>query len=147
MTTTDAPSPKPTTIVVLLLTALLLAGCSRTSIKLAIENQQRADDVAEHIVDQQHEALKILLFRDTAAKLAAGADVTETLNQAWNDRDRFEFWRVQYERAKMVRFVGVDLALYANQAVFDLFWKAIQERIQTGKQAIAAAAGAALTNP
>lgn len=130
----------------------VLAGCSAESTRVAIESQQRANQVQEAVFDRQHDGLVTLLYRDLAQKLNATAREDATLNEeqrsvlnaAWNERDLVEFWRVQYERSKALRLVGVDAKLYGDQAVVDLLIKSLNAKIERGKQAIAAVAGAAV---
>jgi hypothetical protein len=129
-----------------------LAGCTAESTRIAIEAQRRANDVQEAVFDRQHDGLLTLLYRDVAQKLDAAATEDATLNDeqrvalnaAWNERDLVEFWRVQYERSKALRLIGVDAKLYSDQAVIDLLIKALNAKIERGKQSIAAAAGAAV---
>jgi hypothetical protein len=129
-----------------------LTGCTAESTRIAIESQQRANDVQEAVFDRQHDGLVTLLYRDLAQKLDARASEDATLNDeqrlalnaAWNERDLVEFWRVQYERSKALRLIGVDARLYSDQAVVDLLIKSLKTKFERGKQAIAAAAGAAV---
>ena len=130
----------------------LLAGCTAESTRVAIEAQQRANEVQEAVFERQHDGLVTLLYRDLTQKLSATASEDATLNDdqrsvlnlAWNERDLVEFWRVQYERSKALRLIGVDAKLYSDQAVVDLLVKALNAKIERGKQAIAAVAGAAV---
>lgn len=133
---------------------IVLAGCTAESTRVAIEAQQRANEVQEAVFDRQHDGLVTLLYRDLAQKLDETADEEPSLNAAqraalnaaWNERDLVEFWRVQYERSKALRLIGVDAKLYSDQAVIDLLIKALNAKIERGKQAVAAAAGAEQVN-
>src|SRR5262245_39117973 len=108
-----------------LLSLALLAGCTAESTRIAIESQQRANAVDEAVFDNQHDSLLVLSYRDavtnveksapprdvddpTSAPIALTLGQRSALNQAWNQRDLFEFWRVQHERAKALRLIGVD---------------------------------------
>lgn len=123
----------------------LIGGCTAPSVRAALEIQRRAGDVDEFIFDAQHDALKVLLFQRATAELEDAGDAharAEALNIAWNDRDLFELWRVQHERAKTLRLIGVDLKLFADQSILDLLIKRIEQVAQQVKQRIAAQAGA-----
>jgi hypothetical protein len=141
-------------MIVVSVSVALLTGCSAESTRVAIEAQQRANEVQEAVFDRQHDGLVTLLYRDLAQKLDAMADEGAALNDAqrgalnaaWNERDLVEFWRVQYERSKALRLIGVDAKLYSDQAVVDLLIKALTAKVERGKQAIAATAGAAVAD-
>ncbi|RMF71782.1 MAG: hypothetical protein D6744_17510 [Planctomycetota bacterium] len=131
---------------------ITLSGCTRESLRVAIDTQRRADQVQQSIFDQQHESLRILLYRDLLARLAqAGPAPNErqrvVLSDAWNERDRIEFWRVQHERARALRLAGVDAKLFADQSIVDLLYKALTTKFERGKQGLAAHAGASLETP
>lgn len=138
--------------IVVVISALLLSGCTAESTRIAIEAQQRANEVQEAVFDRQHDGLVTLLYRDLAQKLDTAASEDAALNEeqrvalnaAWNERDLVEFWRVQYERSKALRLIGVDAKFYSDQAVVDLLIKSLKAKIERGKQAIAAAAGSAV---
>jgi hypothetical protein len=122
------------------------AGCTRESIRVALEQQRRADEVQGAVQEQQHAALCVLLFRDTVQRLAArgpalSPEQTDVLNAAWNDRDLVEFWRLQQERAAALRIVGVDSVLYGQQAPLDLLWKNLRARQARATQALAGGLG------
>ena len=123
-----------------------LAGCTRESVRVALAAQQRADQVQQAVFDRQHEALCILLYRDLQGRLEQeGTPLSSaqrtTLNQAWNDRDLVGFWRVQHERAKALRLIGVDAKLYSDQAVVDLLYKSLSAKLARAKQGLATYAG------
>lgn len=125
-----------------------LFGCTAESTRIAIESQERANQVQEAIFDRQHEGLSQLLYDATLRKLdAASGEVPlntqqrQVLNEAWNERDLIEFWRVQFERSKALRFVGVDSKLFSDQSVIDLLIKALNAKMERGIQAVAAATG------
>lgn len=128
-----------------------ISGCAGESVKLAIEAQQRADEVTQAVFDRQHEGLRVLLYRDLVTRLQSaddgaatiGDDEREVLNQVWNDRDLVEFWAIQHERAKSLRLIGVDMKLYSEQSVFELLLKQATGKLERG---IAAAAGAAVSS-
>jgi hypothetical protein len=129
---------------------LTVAGCTRESLRIALETQRRADEVEETVVQRQHEALCILLYRDLQRQLdAAGVALDDTqrtaLSAAWNDRDLLEFWLVQHERVKALRLVGVDMKLAADQSVLDLLIKQLEVRTGRIEQGLAVdAAGRAI---
>ena len=119
-----------------------LGGCTRESVRQALEAQQRADEIQQAIFDRQHDGLRMLLFRDMEARLAlAGENLNESqqavLNRAWNDRDLIEFWSVQQERSKALRLAGVDAKLFADQSVLDLLYKSMQAKLDRARQAVA----------
>lgn len=125
------------------------AGCSNESIRVALDTQQRANDVQQTIFDNQHEGLCIYLYRDLVRRLEdAGEPLSApqrvAINDVWNDRDLIEFWAVQHERAKALRLVGVDAKLYADQSPVDLLLKAVEARMDRVQQSLAAHAGAAV---
>ncbi len=112
---------------------LLIAGCSSDALRVAVASQRRANDVQQAVFDRQHSALRVLAYRDLVGKLedAGGvlnAEELQVLNAAWNDRDLFEFWAVQNERAHALRTMGVDAQLFADQSIVDLWIKALEER-------------------
>lgn len=131
------------------LAALLTGGCTRESVRIAIESQRRADDVQQAVFEHQRDGLRMLLFRDLIARLefTGGVRLTDDqlveLNRVWNERDLIEFWGVQFERAKALRMAGVDAKLFSDQSIVDL----LARRLVTGagriNEAPAAAAGAA----
>ena len=134
------------------LVTLLAGGCTDPSLRLALQAQQRADDVAGFVFERQHDALCALLYRDLVQRLSAdGTPLTDAqqvaLNAAWNDRDLVEFWARQHERAKALRLAGVDAKLYGDQAPVDLLIKSLLARADQVKAGVAAAAGASLTSP
>lgn len=129
---------------------LALGACTPESLRVALQAQQRANDVQQAVFDQQHDALRVLAYRDLASRLAAGgAPLTDAqraaLNDAWNQRDLFEFWAVQHERAKALRAAAVDARLYADQSIIDLLYKALSAKMQRVKEGYAARLGAGLT--
>lgn len=137
---------------VLCVLGLASPGCTRESVRVALETQRRADEVQQATFDRQHESLRILLFRDLARRLEPdGKTLTPAqwaaLNEAWNDRDLIEFWLVQQERAKALRLLGVDAKLYGDQSILDLLVKALEAKFDRGKEGLAAYAGARLNAP
>jgi hypothetical protein len=107
----------------------LVAGCTAPSTRLAVENLRRANAVDDGVFEQQHDALRVLLYRDLAARLdTADASLPEDwrtgLNEVWNERDLIEFWALQHERARALRLVGVEMKLLADQGPLPLLWRA-----------------------
>lgn len=130
----------------LLLLVLLTAGCTGESLRVALAAQQRADQVQQAVFERQHEALRVLLYRDLCGRLeqdgaALGDAQREALNEIWNDRDLVEFWLVQHERAKALRLVGVDAKLYSDQSIVDLLSKSLLSKAARAKEGLAACAG------
>lgn len=126
----------------LLSIVMSLAGCTRESLRVALAAQQRADQVQQAVFDRQHEALCILLYRDLErrleqAELPLSPEQRTALNEVWNDRDLVEFWRVQHERVRALRLIGVDAKLYSDQAVVDLLYKSLSAKLARGKQGLA----------
>ncbi len=126
---------------------ILLGGCTRESVRVAMDAQRRADQVQQAVFDRQHEGLRVLLFRDAVARLErAGplnASQVAALSDAWNERDLVEFWQVQHERARALRLVGVDAFLASNQSVVDLLVKQVLIRLDRGLEGAAGAVGEA----
>lgn len=123
-----------------------LSGCTRESLRIALAAQQRADEVQQAVVERQHEALCILLYRDLARQLESsgvtlGDEQRVILNAAWNERDLLEFWWLQNERARALRVVGVDTKLAADQSVVDLLVKALLAKSTQVESGLAALAG------
>ena len=126
-----------------------LCGCTRESLRIAMETQQRADEVQQAVCDRQQEALRILLYRDLIRRLgeqgvALNAEQRAVVSQVWNERDLFEFWVVQQERARALRLVGVDAKLAGDQSIVDLLIKAVETRADRVKEHLAGQAGAAV---
>ncbi len=124
-------------------------GCTRESVRVAIDAQRRADQVQQTVFERQHEGLTLLLFRDLVARLrASGIDLTPeqlaTLEAAWNERDLVEFWAIQQERTRALRLAGVDAKLFSDQAAIDVLLKALEAKVDRARQAIAAQQAAAL---
>lgn len=122
------------------------AGCTRESLRVALEAGRRADDVEQAVFDRQHDALRILLFRDVVAQLEqAGGPLAppqvDALSRVWNDRDLVEFWGVQHERARALRLATVDAKLYAEQSIIDLMVKSAVARFDRARAGVAAALG------
>ncbi|MCK4342026.1 MAG: hypothetical protein KAY37_09925 [Phycisphaerae bacterium] len=135
-----------------LLVCLAAGGCSRESLRVALETQRRADQVQQAVFDRQHEALCILLYRDLLRRLeTAEAELSPAqraaLNEVWNDRDLIEFWALQHERAKALRIIGVDAKLFSEQSMIDLLIKSAEARIDRAKQGLAAQAGKHVVAP
>ncbi|MEW6199195.1 MAG: hypothetical protein AB1601_11120 [Planctomycetota bacterium] len=123
----------------------LAGGCTRESLRVALEAQRRADQVQQAVFDRQHEALCILLYRDLQRRLVEtgttlSAPQRAALNTVWNDRDLVEFWALQHERAAALRQAGVDAKLYADQSVVDLLWKSLEAKWSRARRGLAAAA-------
>jgi len=131
-----------------LASCLIAGGCTSESTRVALESQRRADQVTQALFERQHDALRVLLYRDLTTRLAAVGELSaaqrEIVNEAWNERDLIEFWATQFERAKALRLVGVDAKLYAGQSIVDLLWKALSAKVDRAQQGLAAAAGARL---
>lgn len=122
----------------------LAGGCTRESLRVALETQHRADQVQQAVFDRQHEALCILLYRDLQRRLAeTGTMLSDAqraaLNAVWNDRDLVEFWALQQERAAALRLAGVDAKLYADQSAVDLLWKSLETKWSQARHGLAAA--------
>ncbi len=127
---------------------LVLAGCSRESLRVALEASQRADQVQQFVADKRHEALRILLYRDLLRRLAeAGAELDASqravVSDVWNERDLIEHWRVQDERARMLRLAGVDAKLYGEQSIVDLLIKQAEAKADRAIEEAARQAGRA----
>jgi len=130
------------------LAGLLAAGCTRESVRIALEAQRRADEVQQAVFERQHAALRVLLYREVVRRLEEGgfpltAAQRAALGAAWNDRDLMEFWQVQHERAKALRRAGVDAQLWGSAAALDLLIKAVDARLDPARAGVAAYAGAA----
>jgi len=122
--------------------AICCGGCSRESLRVALAAQQRADAVQQAVVDQQHAALSVLVYRDLCHALTPGSgslteSEREALNRAWNDRDLIEFWYVQHERARALRLVGVDTKLYGDQSIVDLLMRQAGLRAESLERGLA----------
>ena len=137
-------------IVVSVLCFVQISGCTRESIRIAIEAQRRADQVQQAVYDRQHEALCILLYRDMLSRLGeTGAPVSMAqrvvINEVWNERDLLEFWAVQQERSRALRLVGVDAMLASNQSIVDLLIKSVESRMKRIELKVAESAGATMS--
>lgn len=133
-------------LLILLAMVTLGGGCTRESVRIAIESQRRADDVQRAVVEQQHEAVCILLYRDLIARLQAeGVEMNEqqcaAVSDIWNDRDLAEFWLIQHERAAALRLVGVDAKLFADQAAPDLLLKMIRRKADRARGGLVGTVG------
>jgi hypothetical protein len=131
---------------------LVLFGCTRESLRVALDAQRRADDIQQAVFERQQDALRILLFRNLAHQLnAAGKPLSAAqqaaLSDAWNERDVLDFWSIQCERAKALRLVGVDMKLFGDQSVIDLLTKAAAARADRAAEALAESAGKSLNPP
>jgi len=129
------------------LVLVAICGCTRESLRVALEAQQRADQVQNFVFEKQHEALGLLLYRDLIRRLErAGPPLTaaqrSALNEVWNQRDLIEFWRVQHERAKALRLAGVDARLYSRQSIVDLLYKSLRTSADRARQGVARQAAA-----
>lgn len=134
-------------LVATVLSALSAGGCTRESVRLALDAQRRADGVQQAVFDRQHQALCALLYRDLVQRLERAAaqpmspHEREIVNAAWNDRDLLEFWAVQHERARALRLAGVDAKLFADQSPVDLLIKQADARVDRVIEAAAEYAG------
>jgi hypothetical protein len=102
--------------------------------------------VQQAVFERQHEALCVLLYRDLQRRLERdGGSLSPghraALNEAWNDRDLVEYWRVQHERARALRLIGVGAKLYGDQAVVDLLYKSLAAKLARVRHGLAAHAG------
>lgn len=146
-------------LIPLLAAAALAAGCTPESSRVAIDAQRRADEIQRSVFERQHASLRVLLYRELASRLDAASAATElddepraalaaaqrsALSEAWNDRDLFEFWATQYERAAALRIAAVDAKLAADQSVLDLLWKQWSARGDRLVEGLAAAKGGQL---
>ncbi len=128
--------------------SLLAGGCTRESVRVAIDAQRRADQVQQAVFERQHDGLTLLLFRDLLARMReCGAEWTPeqlaTLEAVWNERDLVEFWTVQQERSKALRLAGVDAKLFSDQSAIDLLIKALDAKMDRAKEAVVAQQAAA----
>ena len=124
-----------------LLGVLLLAGCTSESTRIALTAQRRADHVQQAVFDRQHEALRVLLYRDLQRRLGeTGVAWTDerraVLNEAWNERDLLEFWVVQHERAGALRVAGVDAKLAADRSIVELLVKSLDAGVERVRGAV-----------
>ena len=131
----------------------LLAGCTPTSTKLAIAGSERSDGVRSFVTAEQHRSLKVLLFRETLTKLKAAQtdEVREAvLNDAWNDRDLFEFWYLQDCWARALHYATVDAKLASSKSMASLIAKDIaiklQEPVQAADEYLAAKLGQSIAS-
>jgi hypothetical protein len=139
-------APAVQVLSVLLVAAVAAGGCTRESVRVALEAQQRADRVQQDVFERQHEALCVFLYRDLRQRLERdGTPLSQVqaaaLNEVWNDRDLVEFWRVQHERARALRLVGVDAKLYGDQSIVDLLYKSLVAKADRVKEGVAAEVG------
>ena len=124
-----------------LLGVLLLTGCTSESTRIALTAQRRADQVQQAVFDRQHEALRVLLYRDLQRRLGeTGVVWTDerraVLNEAWNERDLLEFWVVQHERAGALRVAGVDAKLAADRSPVELLAKSLDAGVERVRSAV-----------
>lgn len=149
-------------LVLLLAGVALATGCTRESSRVAIDAQRRADEIQRSVFERQHASLRVLLYRDLASRLDAASAAAEledeprevltaaqrsALNDAWNDRDLFEFWAMQYERAAALRAAAVDAKLAGDQSVLDLLWKQWSAKGDRLVEGLATAKGGQLEPP
>ncbi len=125
---------------------LVLAGCSDESLRVALRAAQRADAVQQFVADKRHEALRILLYRDLLRRLreagaALDASQRAIVSAVWNERDLIEQWRVQDERARMLRLAGVEAKLYGEQSIVDLLIKQVEAKADRAVEEAARQAG------
>lgn len=125
---------------------LVLAGCSDESLRVAVRAVQRADQVQQFVAEKRHEALRVLLYRDLLRRLGeAGAALDASqraiVSAAWNERDLIEQWRVQDERARMLRLAGVEARLYGEQSIVDLLIKQVEAKADRAVKEAARQAG------
>lgn len=137
------------TMVIRLAVAVATAGltaCTAESTRVALATQRRADQIQQALFERQHDALRLLLYRDALHRLGATTTPEQrstALNDIWNDRDLVEFWAVQNERCAALRLIGVDFKLHADQSMVDLLIKQIESRWQRAEEGLARAAGSA----
>lgn len=129
-----------TCVLTLILFAPATAGCTAESLRLALANQQRADAVQHAVFDRQHDALCLMLYRDTLQNLKdQGVELDDAQRQAiaaaFSDRDLLEFWQLQFEKGKALRLIGVDAKLFADQAPLDLLIKSAEAKWDRAKAA------------
>jgi hypothetical protein len=119
--------------------AATICGCTAPSTTMAIKGSDDSDAIRTAVVQRQHDGLKVLLYRDTLAKLNAAKTDEERsaiLNAAWNERDLVEFWFNQDTLARCLHFATVDAKLATSQAMFDLIFKNLARSAKKPLQAV-----------
>ena len=136
----------PLCLAALILLATAGGGCTRESVRLALDAQRRADQVQQAVFEQQDESLRILLFRDLVNRLEkAGRPLTEAeraaLNEIWNERDLVQFWAVQNGPGSAHRRRRCQAG--ADQAIVDLLIKSMKRGKRVEQKLVAKAAAEA----
>ncbi|MCA9243713.1 MAG: hypothetical protein KDA32_07170 [Phycisphaerales bacterium] len=129
----------------LIVAIIAIGGCTAESTRIALETQRRADDTQRAVQERQHDALKVLLFRELTGRMESEGVTLSTLqraalNDAWNERDLIEFWNEQYQRAEALRMIGVDAKLFGDQGPLDLITRQIALRVDRVEQGLVNAA-------
>jgi hypothetical protein len=120
----------------LAITAILgtcIAGCTAPSNRMAGDASGRVDALRAGVFMRQNDALKILLFRQTLAKINAAKTDEERgaiLNDAWNERDLIGWWGYQEILARCTQYATVDQYIAAQQGIFGLLAKDAARRWQ-----------------
>lgn len=107
----------------------LICGCVST--QLAIDTQERCNAVAEQIVQNYDEGLRLYLFKATDYVIAEAAresnplKAEQALNAYANQLDLVKFWAIQWEKCKTLRLVGVTSKLVESQSIVELLFKRV----------------------
>lgn len=106
---------------------------------MATEASSRIATVQAHIQAEELRSLKILAFRDVLAQLRSAttdADRVRILNKAWQDRDLFEFWNVQFVLSEAAHIATVDNYLSSQQGILSLLVKDVARAAQGPAHAV-----------
>ncbi|MFO0971843.1 MAG: hypothetical protein U1A27_00175 [Phycisphaerae bacterium] len=110
-----------------------LPACTAPSNRMAADASARCDAVRAAVVERQHHSLLVLAYRDTLARLNAATTPAERaaiLNEAWNDRDLFDFWCRQEVLARATHYATVDAYIAGQQGMLALLAKGAQRQFE-----------------
>lgn len=123
------------------------SACTSTSNRLAVRGSERSDGVTSAVIERQHKSLGLLLYRETLAKLEGETDPHQQaaiIQDAFNDRDLFEFWYVQATLARCLHYGTVDTYLASQKSMFDLIAQDVAKRSEAPLRRIEGYAAARL---
>jgi hypothetical protein len=127
-------------------------ACNSAMLQVAQEAQGRADAVQREVVDKQHGAICVLLFRDMLQRIEtqtgfSNDELRTAMNDIWNERDVAEHWLVQNERAAALRMAAVDVPILGRPSWSEALGRQVVRELGNARAGAAAGAAEAIYGP
>lgn len=121
---------------IVLSVVLLIAGCTSSSTKIALEGSSRVKEVNVGVAENYSRMTKVLMYKALVNEVEGSKSPEETrtiLNEYWNLRDQIEFLNIQSERATAMHIMTIDSKLYSDQSWVDLWIKRLEGKNKVEK--------------